>query len=491
MNLFPREKFEFSFADSPDLYDSVGSNKTPINFVYRKNALERITTFSNRHRKIQTDEQKIYFNPVDMFLKTKDEKEVNLYYNFDSERTISSLNKFVTDIITQNAKESTDSTDCYFVKYIDSQIPETKKITTIYWNEDNAFSPVCFTTNNKQYSFILEDEISGSEIFKVYGDLLYLATCGIEQDIVNTNYNEYLRTYDEIINNIIGKNYVSANQKFAHLKEIKAKNGENELNYAEKDLQSLISFFAQNEYDSTGYSHFDNLLKSAYIFQNNYKEQMTPEFQKMVCSNYKSLGLTKTDLNYMLEYFYNLKTTSENDRALYRKTLIEQGYYNDEIFNSLSGTEFCKYLYNIMNSYDNSISIQDNSISKTTLVGKEKEIRNDMYSQIKIQDFLKQHNLLSDKGVVVWCVEPDGVFFKDYPLMLFYKDKILYIPDYTETKPEFYSESYTHIDLHKGGFDIKEYGSQVPKELLNYDFNSYQITIGGKKHTNKVLFKTI
>ena len=493
VNLFPKEKFEFCFADEPQLYDSMASNKTPIKFIYRKDALDRITTFSNRHRKIQTDESIVYFNPADIFVKTKEEREFVINYNFNTKKTVSEFNDFINNYISKVAK---DSTDCYFVKYFDSQFPDSKRISTLlWWDETPYFTPVFFTSDNNQYTICTKDKIYGNEMFKVYGDLMYLATCCKNQDITNTDYITYLQTYDNIIHDIDNKKYEPAHQKLEIIKEYKAKNGE-PLNYAEKDLQSIIALFADNKYEATGYDQFDTLLKAAYIFRQKDKNLITPDFQKMVLSHGSLLGLTEIDLNYMIEYFYNLTTTLQSDRKKYRETLIDKGYYNDEIFNSLSGTEFCNYLIKIMRSYDNKIAIQDNRLSNTTIVGYDMVLRNDNYSQIKIQNFLTKHNLQSNNGLVVWCFKPEGAIFNDYPLIIFYKDKVTYIPNYKPLlgEPKIENEYYTKIDTHKGGVDINELPTvmlEVVRSNNITDLNSYDITIGSNKFEDKVLYLTI
>ncbi len=97
-NLFPKDTLKFKFSDTPNLFDSVASNKTPIKFVYRNGALDRVVTFTQRHRKIQPDESKVYFNPADMFLKTNDGNNINLYYNFNDKSTITDANKLAVDV---------------------------------------------------------------------------------------------------------------------------------------------------------------------------------------------------------------------------------------------------------------------------------------------------------------------------------------------------------------------------------------------------------
>lgn len=477
-NLFPKDKLSFNFAATPNLFDSVASNKTPIKFVYRNGALDKVAMFTQRHRKIQPDEAKAYFNPADMFLKTNDGKNVNLYYNFDDKSTITDANKLAADV----AKSGFE--DDYLIKYYDCQQSEPKKIIGRY-NLFLHYSHVFFTVGGKQYAFGSEENnIEGQPFYDINGDLLYLAMSSYKQDVNNSMYEEYLRSYDEIRNDISRGVLGSAKFKFDKLKEIKAKNGESELNYAEKDLNSLISFLAQNQCVPTGYDLFDNLLKSAYLFTNNFTNEMTPDFQQMFLANYQDFGIMQSDLNYIIEFFYNLPLTSQEHKDMYRKILIENGYYNDDIYQSLSADDVCNYLINILATFDDELYLQDSRRDNPAMIGHRDILSKTKYSRDNVMSFLKRYGLLSDDGLVVWCVRPEGVSpdlplfdYKDYPLILFYKYGAMVIPDYTASSPSCYDASYEDIKL-----AITDGG----------DYNGiYQFNIGGYKNKGKAICLTL
>ena len=447
--LFPKENFTFNFADEPVLFDSVASNKTPIKFVYRKNALKKITTFRWRHSKIQSDSSKVYFNPADVFLKTDDGINIGLYYNCDDKTTISKVNERVDNYVAWGKKNNKDS---YFIKYFDCQQDEPQKIVAELGIDDNDWR-VWFTVGDKQYAFKSEGQkIEGQKYYDTNGELIYLAMCSKKQQTDNALYEQYLQTYDEVIEHISKRMPGAAKFKLDQLQLLKSQNGETEMNYAEKDLNALISFLAYNQCIPTGYDFYDNLLKSAYLFYNKLTKEMTPEFQKMFIANYKSFGISENNINYIYEYFYNLSTTSPQYKAHYRKELIDKGYYCDAIYNSLSGEEFCQYLFKILRTYDDAIKEQDNRIDALTLVGHSDIIHKAIYSRDKVTKFLRRYDLVSDQGEVVWCVRPEGIDLllfdmKDYPLIIFCHDKVLAIPNYTASQPQFFTARYDEIEI--------------------------------------------
>ncbi|MBQ7490277.1 MAG: DUF4230 domain-containing protein [Bacteroidales bacterium] len=447
--LFPKENFTFNFADEPVLFDSVASNKTPIKFVYRKSALKKITTFRWRHSKIQSDSSKVYFNPADMFMKTSDGINIGLYYNYDDKTTISQVNERVDSHVALRKKSKWDS---YVIKYFDCQQDETQKIVAELCIDDNDWR-VWFTVGDKQYAFKSEGQkIEGQKYYDTNGELIYLAMCSKKQQTANALYEQYLQTYDEVIDHVSKGVLGAAKFKLDQLQRIKSQNGETEMNYAEKDLNALISFLAYNQCIPTGYDFYDNLLKSAYLFSNKLTKEMTPEFQKMFIAYYKSFGISEENINYILEYFYNLSATSSKDKDLYRNILIKNGYYNDAIYNSLSGEEFCQYLLNILRTYDDAIVQQGGIISSLTLVGHSDIIHKAIYSRDKVTKFLRRYDLVSDQGKVVWCVRPEGIDLllfdkKVYPLIIFCHDSVIAIPNYTAFEPQFFSARYDEIEI--------------------------------------------
>ena len=477
-NLLPKDKLVFNFANALDVFDSVASNKTPIKFVYRKGALDKVATFTQRHRKIQPDESKVYFNPADMFLKTKDGKNINLFYNFEDKSTISTTNQLV------NTFANTGLSGTYYVKFYDCQQSEPKKIFAQLMSDINSYE-IWFTVGNKQYTFCNEGvQIEGQAFYDISGDLLYLAMCSQKQDLNNPMYEEYLRSYDAIRNDISRGVLGSARFKFDNLKGIKAKNGESELNYAEKDLNSLIAFLAQNQCVPTGFDLFDNMLKAAYVFSNNLTKEMTPEFQQMFLANYQNFGIGPRDLNYIIEYFYNLPQTSRADKDMYRKLLVENGYYNDEIYNSLPADGFCNYLVNILKSYDDEIQVQDYRYDNPMIVGHPDILSKTNYSRDNVMDFLQRYDLLLDDGLVVWCVRPNGISpdlpifdFKDYPLILFGKYAAAVIPDFTSSDLKFHVAHYEDIKV--AITDGSDYNG------------TYQFNIGGYKNKGKAICLTL
>ncbi|MBR4326322.1 MAG: DUF4230 domain-containing protein [Bacteroidales bacterium] len=464
-NLFPKDTFKFKFADTPNLFDSVASNKTPIKFVYRNGALDKVAMFTQRHRKQQLDESKVYFNPADMFLKTNDGSSIGLYYNFFDKRTISET--------SENVKNYADIwLNSYWVKFYDCQSSEPKKIVAnIYMNSLSIY----FTVNGKQYCFQPEyriesgQSIYGQSLYDVCGDLLYLAMSSVQQDLCNPMYEEYLRTYDDVISCIERDAVGSAKQKFKTLMELKRQNGDTKLNYAERDLHSLIVFMSDNDYISTEYDFFDNLLYSAYLFKNNDTEAMNHEFQQMFLENCGNFGIPVDDKNYIKEFFYNLPITTLQDKETYRKELINDGYYNDEIYKSLSATEFCEYLVKILKKYSPSIKVQDDRIDQLTIVG---DFSNDKYNRKRIENILKEKLISYDKdnGVVVWCVSPDGKFFKDYAMVVFKKNWVYVLEEneYSETSvvsyfvpKKYYSSPYYQVQVNpkSGYFKISNYSN--------------------------------
>ncbi|MBQ4406490.1 MAG: DUF4230 domain-containing protein [Bacteroidales bacterium] len=475
--LFPKENFTFSFADEPILFDSVASNKTPIKFVYRKNALKKITTFSSRHRKIQPDESKVYFNPADMFLKTDDGINIGLYYNYDDKTTISQVNERVDNQATRDKKNNWDS---YIIKYFDCQQDETQKIVAELYLGYN-FWPVWFTVGDKQYAFNYEgQQIEGQKYYDTNGELIYLAMCSKKQQTFNTLYEQYLQSYDEVAANVSKGVLGAAKFKFDQLQLLKSQNGETEMNYAEKDLNALISFLANNQCIPTGYDLYDNLLKSAYLFSNKLTKEMTPEFQKMFLTNYKTFGISENNINYILEYFYNLPATSPQDKEFYRNVLIQNGYYNDAIYNSLSAEEFCQYLCSILAKYDNAIYRQDGRTDNPNIVGHLDILQKTKYSRDNVMNFLRRYDLVFDQGEVVWCVRPEGISpdlplfdMKDYPLILFGNGGAMVIPDYTASTPQFFSARYDKIKI---------------AVTNNSDYQGiYQFDIGGYKNKGKAI----
>ena len=475
-SLFPKENFSFSFADEHVLFDSIASNKTPIKFVYRKNALKKITTFSSRHRKIQPDESKVYFNPADMFLKTNDGIDIGLYYNYDDKTTISQVNKRVNDQAEWDKKNQWNS---YIVKYFDCQQDETKKVVAEFYIGSN-FWPLWFTVGDKQYAFNYEgQQIEGQKFYDTSGDLLYLAMSSKKQETNNTNYEQYLQAYDEVTLNVQKGVLGAAKFKFDQLQLLKSQNGDTVMNYAEKDLNSLISFLASNQCIPTGYDLYDNLLKSAYLFSNDLKKEMTPEFQKMFLSNYKTFGISDNNINYILEYFYGLQTTAQQDKTFYRNLLIENGYYNDEIYNSLTADEFCQYVCMILAKYDDAIYRQDGRTDNPNIVGHLDILSKPKYSRDNVMNFLRRNNLIFDNGEVVWCVRPEGISpdflfdMKDYPLILFGKGGAAVIPDYTASQFKYYEARYDKINI--AITDNSDYGG------------IYQFNIGGYSNKGKAI----
>ncbi len=364
------------------------------------------------------------------------------------------------------------------------QQSEPKKIIGRY-NLFLHYFYVFFTVGDKQYAFGSEENnIDGQPFYDINGDLLYLAMSSYKQDKSNSMYEEYLRAYDEIRNDIGRGVLGSAKFKFDKLKEIKAKNGETEFNYAEKDLNSLISFLAQNQCVPTDYDLFDNLLKSAYLFSNNFTNEMTPDFQQMFLANYQDFGIMQSDLNFIIEFFYNLPQTSQEHKDMYRKLLVENGYYNDDIYQSLSADDVCDYLINILARHDDELYLQDGRRDNPAMIGHLDILSKTKYSRDNVMSFLKQYDLLSDNGLVVWCVRPEGVSpdlplfdYKDYPLILFYKYGAVVIPDYTASSPSCYRASYEDIKL-----AITDGG----------DYNGiYQFNIGGYKNKGKAICLTL
>lgn len=472
-NLFPRENFSFGFADAPNLYDSVASNKTPVKFVYRKDALKKITTFSSRHRKIQPDESKVYFNPADMFLKTDDGIDIGLYYNFNDKSTISQVNDYVDQ---QAAWDKKNKFNSYIVKYFDCQQDEIKKIVAEFYIDSN-FWPIAFTIADKQYAFNYEgQQIAGQKFYDTSADLIYLAMSSKKQDVNNINYEHYLQAYDEVTANVKKGVLGAAKYKFDQMLMLKSQTGDTIMNYAERDLNSLIAFLANNQCIATGYDFYDNLLWSAYLFSNGLKKEMTPAFQKMFLTNYKIFGISEDNVNYILEYFYGLPTTSPQDNYFYRNLLIENGYYNDEIYNSLSPEEFCSYLCMILAKYDDDIYVQDGRRDSPMIVGHQDILAKAKYSRDNVMNFLRRNDLIFDQGEVVWCVRPEGISpdmplfdMKDYPLIIFGKGGAMVIPDYTSSQPQYYSAQYDKINI---------------AITNNSDYNGvFQFNIGG--YTNK------
>ena len=476
-SLFPKENFSFSFADEPVLYDSIASNKTPIKFVYRKNALKKITTFSSRHRKIQPDESKVYFNPADIFLKTDDGIDIGLYYNYDDKTSISQVNEKVNKRAERDKKNQWDS---YIVKYFDCQQDETKKVVAEFYIGSN-FWPVWFTVSDKQYAFNYEgQQIEGQKFYDTSGDLLYLAMSSKKQDVHNTNYEQYLQAYDEVTSNVKKGVLGAAKFKFDQMLMLKSQTGDTIMNYAERDLNALIALLANNQCIATGYDLYDNLLLSAYLFSNGLKKEMTPAFQKMFISNYKTFGISENNINYILEYFYGLPTTTQQDKSFYRNLLIENGYYNDEIYNSLTADEFCNYLVRVLAKYDDAIYVKDGRWNNPVIVGHQDILAKEKYSRDNVMNFLRRYNFLSNSGLVVWCVRPEGISpdlplfdMKDYPLILFYNGDAKVIPDYTASQPKYYDARYDKINI--AITDNSDYGG------------IYQFNIGGYSNKGKAI----
>ena len=87
--------------------------------------------------------------------------------------------------------------------------------------------------------------------------------------------------------------------------------------------------------------------------------------------------------------------------------------------------------------------------------------------------------MLSEYGLVVWCVRPEGnspdlpLFdFKDYPLIIFGRGGAAVIPDYTASQPTIKSAKYENINI----------------AITNGDYGgTYQFNIGGYQNKGKAI----
>lgn len=462
-DLFPDKKIVLNFAKAKDNRIVQKSNKTPIEFVFREDALNCIDIFTTRYRKIQTDDAKVYFNPADMFLKTKSDKEITLYYYFETSKSIDQLNKKVYS----KSKQYKEMPNYYWIKYYDPLKPKENKIVAELRNGDDDHNLIGFSIVDNQYCFDMKGSFKGEEYYNVGSDLFYLAMSAKNGGTRNESYNDYLEWYDKIIQYVNDNSIAEAHSGFKKLRDIKKKNDETELNYPEIDLQAYIDLNQTGKYEPIGYEPLDNLLEMLQVFSSESPDTlMTPKFQEMFFMNYSKMDISSSDVFRILEYFCTLPQTTAEAKKEYYNLLSKQGYYSNSLLENISEEGFCRYFFSMLHKYDEKIVVQDKRIQNLTIIGYESDLSNTKYSRNTIEkDFLAKYSLLREnKGQLVLCLSPDGLLGYDkYPLVIFEKDSISIVPDYCPLifGPDVYSAKYKDVRADK---DDDEYTITVNNE---------------------------
>ena len=500
--LFPDKKIVINYTPATDKRTAEKSNKTPVKFVFRPDALKTVEVFTTRHRKTQTDESKVYFNPEDIFLKiksdkgvkfivsdentdsyfkflnTKSEKEVALYYNFECTKSIEQLNLEVA----KKSKQYKDIKDYYWIKYYDPLNPKWHKIRAELWNVSDGYNHIGFSVGSHQYCFDIKvGDFSTDDFTNVSSDLFYLAMGAKHSGTTNTLYNQYLQCYDEVVQNVRNDKRTLALSGFENLCAIKAENNDTALNYSEQNLKAYIDLKGKvSGFEPIGHEPLDNLLKAAQVFSSNNPESlMTPEFQKMFFMNFSEMNIDSSDVYRILEIFYTLPQTTEKAKKEYYEMLRMSGYYSPVTVENTTAKEFCGYMFNMFHKYDNNNQFVEQQESRTEnlkIIAEKASADCDKYSRNAIKEFLAKDSLLNEtNGQVVLCLKPDTTLgmYKKYPVVIFEKGKITIVPDCSPTfgSANVYSTEYNNV---KTGVDDEKYliivNNQkqiVPKQLYD------------------------
>ena len=488
--LFPDKKIVINYSQVTDSRTTEKSNKTPVKFVFRSDALKTVDAFTTRHRKTQTDESKVYFNPEDMFLKIKSdkglgmlyrpnaEKEVALYYNLNCKKMIEQLNREVAD----KSRKYKDVNDYYWIKYYDPLSPKQNKIRAELWNKSDGYNHIGFSVGNHQYCFDMKvGDFSGYEYFNVASDLFYLAMSAKNSGITNALYNNYLECYDEVVQNVRNDKRTLALSGFENLRAIKSDNNDTALNYSEQNLKAYIDLKGKiGGFEAVGYEPLDNLLKAAQVFSSQNPESlMTPEFQKMFFMNFREMNIDSSDVYRILEIFYTLPQTTAKAKKDYCEMLRMSGYYSPATVENTTAKEFCGYMYNMFHKYDNNNHFVEQEESRTEnlkIIVDKASADCDKYSRNAIKEFLAKDSLMNETiGQVVLCLKPDTTLgmYKKYPLVIFEKRKISIVPDCSPTfgSANVYSSEYknvkTGVDDEKYLITVNNQKQIVPKQLYD------------------------
>ena len=468
-DLFPDKKIVIDYASTEDNRVVEQSNKTPIKFVYCPDAIKSVGVFTTKHRKIQTDNAKVYFNPEDMFLKVQTEKgfgliarntekEIALYYNFKCQKTIEDLNREVAD----KSRKYKDINDYYWIKYYDPLSPKRNKIRAELWNVSDGHNHIGFSVGSHQYCFNVKvGDFRADEYFNVCSDLFYLAMSAKSSGITNSLYNDYLECYDDVVHNVNKGEITPAISGFKNLCEIKAENNDTALNYSEQNLKAYIDLKGKGGFDFVGYQPLDNLLKAAQVFSSKSPEtMMTPDFQKMFLMNYPEMNIDTADVYRILELFCTLPQTTDKAKDEYYKMLQKSGFYSPALVGNSSTKDYCDYMFNMLHKYDKDNQFIEQQGSRTQnqiIIVNKDDVENDKYSRNSIKEFLSQNSLLNEnEGQVVLCLPTDTTLwvYKKYPLIIFEKNKISIVPDCSPmTSVKVYSSEYKSVIPRKDGKD--------------------------------------
>ena len=443
--LFPDKKIVINYTPEKDSRVIEQSNKTPVKFVFRSDALKSVGVFTTRHRKTQTDNAKVYFNPEDMFLKVQaekgfgiiarslTEKEIALYYNFKCQKTIEELNLEVAN----KSRKYKDIKDYYWIKYYDPLTPKRNKIRAELWDVSDGHNQIGFSVGNHQYCFKVKvGDFRADEYFNVCSDLFYLAMSAKSSGITNSLYNDYLECYDDIVHNVNNGQITPAISGFKNLREIKAENNDTALNYSEQNLKAYIDLKGKGGFSFVGYEPLDNLLKAAQVFSSKNPETlMTQEFQKGFLLNYPEMNIDTSDVYRILELFCTLPQTTDKAKEEYYKMLQKSGYYSPAIVANSSAKDFCDYMFNMLHKYDknNQLIEQQGGRTQNQLIVVNKDNTDiDKYRRDEINEFLAKNSLSNENGgQVVLCLPVDTTLwlYKKYPLIVFEQNKISVVPD--------------------------------------------------------------
>lgn len=215
----------------------------------------------------------------------------------------------------------------------------------------------------------------------------------------NYKYMNWIEEYDACLSKIKNKRYREAS---VNMKSMASIRGTMPISFEEQLMQSFLKVKNENTYLPTNRNDdFDFLLKSVNIFDNKIYKEMNDDFQNRLLSLGKEYESIEKNNPNLYQLFYNLPSTSLNQRNEYKKIFIENAEkYDHGIANTLKGWDFHEYMYNVLCKYDDEYKDfegRGNNGVNLRIMGHEENLHDKEFGGYDgIYNLMKKNNLLKE-----------------------------------------------------------------------------------------------
>lgn len=368
--------------------------------------------------------------------------------------------------------------DYITLKLID---PINPKESRIFADATDNYKYILFR-DNRGYSYYLRSETEGDEVQlqQTAPDMLYMAMSASKSHASeNYKYMNWIEEYDACLSKIKNKRYREAS---VNMKSMASIRGTMPISFEEQLMQSFLKVKNENTYLPTNRNDdFDFLLKSVNIFDNKIYKEMNDDFQNRLLSLGKEYESIEKNNPNLYQLFYNLPSTSLNQRNEYKKIFIENAEkYDHGIANTLKGWDFHEYMYNVLCKYDDEYKDfegRGNNGVNLRIMGHEENLHDKEFGGYDgIYNLMKNNNLLKENKeqlVLVFITEKKILgligLTKQHNLLILEKDGCTISTNITGK----FEEKYTYHAKYK---DVMSDPDNITFKIGNYEWKGRAIS---------------